>query len=105
MSDYFSPQAYSMSGDIEKAGALFNRMLQQGPRPSLVTWNTLMSAYAKLGRHEEARALLLRLRQYGKRPDVVSYSTLLSAYAKAGLAKEARGVRTWHCWGFKCLML
>jgi pentatricopeptide repeat protein len=67
-------------------------MLEHGPKPSLVTWNTLMSAYAKLGRHAEARALLLRLRENGKRPDVVSYSTLLSAYAKAGLSDEARGV-------------
>lgn len=94
-----------MSGDIEKAGALFDRMLQHGPRPSLVTWNTLMSAYAKLGRHEEARALLLRLRQYGKRPDVVSYSTLLSAYAKAGLAKEARGVSAKTFKGLEVWML
>ena len=52
--------------------------------PSIVTYNSLISAFARDGLLDEAMELKRQMVEKGIEPDVFTYTTLLSGFEKTG---------------------
>ncbi|KAK9268442.1 hypothetical protein L1049_000192 [Liquidambar formosana] len=63
-----------------------------GFSPSIVTYNSLISASARDGLLEEAMELKTQMVEKGIKPDVFTYTTLLSGFEKAGKDESAMKV-------------
>ncbi|KAG5559345.1 hypothetical protein RHGRI_009026 [Rhododendron griersonianum] len=61
--------------------AVFNSMLREGLKPSIVTYNSLIGAYAS---HAKAIDVLCDMEQNGVHPNIVSICTLLAACGRVG---------------------
>ena len=67
-----------------QAIALFERMKTDGPKPDLISWNTMMSNYGRRGNMKMISSSLQGLKESGLTPDVFTYSTILTALLKVG---------------------
>ena len=67
-----------------QAIALFERMKTDGPKPDLISWNTMMSNYGRRGNMKMISSTLQGLKESGLTPDVFTYSTILTALLNAG---------------------
>ena len=64
--------------------ALFGRMKTDGPKPDLISWNTIMGYYGRRGNMKMISSTLRGLKESGISPDVFTYSIILTALLKAG---------------------
>lgn len=53
--------------------------LLEGSKPTVYTWNAIISAHTKLGESERATELYHRMQQQGVRPDKVTFLCILKA--------------------------
>jgi len=95
IADTYSSQALSLHNTVlhgllmnpdkeAHALALFERMRFDGPKPDLISWNTIMGYYGKRGNMKMISSTLRGLKESGLSPDVFTYSTILTALLKAG---------------------
>ena len=68
---------YARREEPKQCRAVFNKMINEGIQPDVVTYNTLMEGM-KSGR--ERREVLEEMRQAGVEPNVVTYSTLMQGF-------------------------
>jgi pentatricopeptide repeat protein len=74
-------------GDVEKAVELFEKMIKDGIKPTLVTYNSMIHANGKEGKMEDAEAWFARMGKYGIKPNLYVFSvfnTMISGYTKFG---------------------
>jgi len=64
--------------------ALFERMKTDGPKPDLISWNTIMGCHGRRGNMKMISSTLQGLKESGFSPDVFTYSIILTALLKAG---------------------
>ncbi|KAI5061669.1 hypothetical protein GOP47_0024174 [Adiantum capillus-veneris] len=74
-------RAYSKFGTMSDACAVFDGM----PRPSIISWNTMIGGYINVYSVDEARLFFDRMFQR----NVVTWNTLITAYARHVKSKEA----------------
>lgn len=73
--------AYAISGSIEFAHLLFDRI----PQRDIVSWNSMIDGYIKCGDTETANEIFSDMTE----KNVVSWTTMISGYVGAGMNKEA----------------
>ncbi|KAM2234780.1 hypothetical protein PS2_012874 [Malus domestica] len=82
--------AHSRSGKYESAIDLFDKMMENGMSPTLVTYNVMLDVYGKMGRSwDKILGLLDEMRRKGLEFDEFTCSTVISACGREGLLNEA----------------
>ncbi|KAI5058928.1 hypothetical protein GOP47_0025247 [Adiantum capillus-veneris] len=66
---------FALCGSLSEANSVFEKV----PKPSVYTWNSIISAHVKLREDEKALALLEAMQVQGTRPDGVTFSCLIKA--------------------------
>jgi len=64
-------------------------MENDGLRPDVITYNTLLAGNARNGQKKEAYELLSEMVRMGFKPDIVSFNVLISGFQQYGLSYEA----------------
>jgi pentatricopeptide repeat protein len=85
---------YAMSGSIENARLVFNRMRNR----DLITFNAMIGGLAQHGFGQEAYKTFLQMQKGGFVPDSVTYVNILNACASAG---DIEWVKEVHSHAFK----
>lgn len=75
--------------DIDGAKSLLLKMIDAGPPPGNVVFNTIINALSKSGDMAEAIKMMRVLEDRGLKPDVFAYSVIMSGYTKSGEMDEA----------------
>jgi len=88
------PYLFSMlrSGQFEEACRLFRLLVDQGLKPELITFNSMINACGNSNKSEEALILLGKMKNLGVSPDVISYNSAIKACAQSGRLNEAMGL-------------
>ena len=85
--------ARSNAGQVEAALEMFSSMKEEGLKPDLYTYNTVMNMYVKAGASlAKVVSLFKEMCVEGIVPDVVSYDILLAACASAEYVKQAKQI-------------
>ncbi|KAG2369434.1 hypothetical protein BDR07DRAFT_1388594 [Suillus spraguei] len=66
------------------ADALLQNLRQKGPKPDIISYNTLLRHHGRRGEFRAVSVLLERLREDGLTGDTFTFSTVLSALLKVG---------------------
>ncbi|KAK4278563.1 hypothetical protein QN277_016395 [Acacia crassicarpa] len=80
---------YCQKGEIERACAYFDAMLEEQIKPGLVIWNVLISSYNELGRCDSAMELMREMESFGITPDVYTWTSMISGFAQNNRLNEA----------------
>jgi pentatricopeptide repeat protein len=72
--------------NAETAFSIFQRMQDEGPKPDLVSYNTVLTYHGRQGNFKAMAAVVTQMASAGVPGDVFTYSTILSALLKAGRA-------------------
>ncbi|KAF2950758.1 pentatricopeptide repeat-containing protein At1g10910, chloroplastic isoform X2 [Oryza sativa Japonica Group] len=78
----------------EKAEEYFQKMKDEGHKPNLFHYSSLLNAYSENANYEKADLLMKDLRSSGLTPNKVILTTLLKVYSKGGLFEKARELLT-----------
>jgi pentatricopeptide repeat protein len=65
---------------VERAHALFEAMKNEGFKPNVITYSTLISIYARQGMAELSETLLAEM----ERPNIITYTAVIEAWSKSG---------------------
>ncbi|PRQ37311.1 putative tetratricopeptide-like helical domain-containing protein [Rosa chinensis] len=83
--------AYSRTGKYERAIDLFEKLMEMGLSPTLVTYNVMLDVYGKKGRSwNKILGLLAEMKSKGFEFDDFTCSTVISACGREGLLDEAK---------------
>lgn len=72
------------SGRDDKANDIMRDILQNGPKPDIVSYNIFLAWYARQGDMKNVAIVLKSMEPAGLKPDVVSFTTVLSVLYKTG---------------------
>jgi pentatricopeptide repeat protein len=81
--------AYSKSGNLQKAIEVFDSMKKDGIKPNVFTYTTMIDAFVKSGRIKKAIEVFDSMKKDEVKPDVNTYTTIIDAYAKSGNIEKA----------------
>ncbi|PKA56813.1 Pentatricopeptide repeat-containing protein [Apostasia shenzhenica] len=71
---------WGKAGNVERAQAWYQAMINEGLRPNTPTCNSLLSAYLRAQRFFEAREILVNMIWMGLVPSLQTYTLLLSCF-------------------------
>ncbi|XP_024519897.1 pentatricopeptide repeat-containing protein At5g27270 [Selaginella moellendorffii] len=74
---------------LKKAIDTYSSLTNLGLRPSLQTYDTMISVFAKSGRTRDAEKMFKDLKSAGFQPDEKVYSQMMNCYAKSGMYEHA----------------
>uniref|UniRef100_A0A7C9EYU5 DYW domain-containing protein n=1 Tax=Opuntia streptacantha TaxID=393608 RepID=A0A7C9EYU5_OPUST len=80
---------YSSKGLFDDAEMLLNQMEEEGIKPNIFTWNSVLSGYSLNGREKDALAVIEKMRALGVAPNVVSWTALISGCSQNEKYKES----------------
>ncbi len=83
--------AAEKAGRTDLALQLFDRMQQEGCRPNVVTYNSLIAACSHGGHWEDAERCFQQMLSQGCSPDGITYSALITAFERGGQWRRALG--------------
>ncbi|KAL3513715.1 hypothetical protein ACH5RR_026432 [Cinchona calisaya] len=75
--------------DFEGAKKLLLQMIEGGPPPGYMIFNTIITGLSKAGELEEAMKILKMMEERGLKPDVYTYTVIMSGYVGGGAMQEA----------------
>ncbi|XP_024927280.1 pentatricopeptide repeat-containing protein At3g18110, chloroplastic [Ziziphus jujuba] len=85
-------QAYAASGCYERARAIFNTMMRDGPSPTVESVNSLLQALITDGRLDELYVVIQELQDMGFKISKSSIILMLDAFARAGNVFEVKKI-------------
>ena len=85
-------QAYAASGCYERARAVFNTMVRDGPSPTVDSINGLLEALVVDGRLTELYVVIQELQDMGFKISKSSILLMLDAFAQAGNLSEVKKI-------------
>lgn len=78
--------------DFEGAEKLLIQMIEAGPPPGYMIFNTIITGLSKTGKLERAMKTLKMMEDRGLKPDVYTYTVIMSGYVEKGAMQEASKV-------------
>lgn len=74
--------AYVNASDMEGAEKFFRRLIQDGFKPNVVTYGTLIKGYAKVNNIEKMMDIYEKMRASGIKANQTIYTTIMDAHGK-----------------------
>ncbi|KAJ7946134.1 Pentatricopeptide repeat-containing protein [Quillaja saponaria] len=82
--------ACASNGRYREAVTVFDKMEEEGCKPTLITYNVILNVYGKMGMPwNKIRAVVEGMKSDGVAPDLYTYNTLISCCRRGSLYKEA----------------
>lgn len=81
--------AYVDEGKVEKAMELLRLMQNEGLKPDLITYNTLLAGHARYKQKKEIHKLLSEMKQMALEPNIITWNVLISGFQQSSLSYEA----------------
>jgi pentatricopeptide repeat protein len=78
------------AGDVPSARAMFDKI----SRPSVTTWNTILSGYCQEELHQDAIELFRRMQHQDMRPDRTTLAVILSSCSRLGILELSKQVHS-----------
>jgi pentatricopeptide repeat protein len=78
------------AGDVPSARAMFDKI----SRPSITTWNTILSGYCQEELHQDAIELFRRMQHQDMRPDRTTLAVILSSCSRLGILELGKQVHS-----------
>ncbi|OVA13072.1 Pentatricopeptide repeat [Macleaya cordata] len=82
--------AFCRSGNMShltKAQHMFDKLVQHGLTPDVITYTTMMNGYCKANCLQKAYGLFLDMMERGIRPDVFTFTVLIDGHQKVNLRR------------------
>ncbi|KAH7421941.1 hypothetical protein KP509_13G082600 [Ceratopteris richardii] len=79
---------FALCGSLPEAGTVFRDV----KKPTLLTWNAIISAHAKFGEGMHALQLYRNMLQSGQEPDKITFLSILKACSNAGALIVGRSI-------------
>lgn len=79
---------HTTEGKVQTAQALFEKMINDGPKPNAVTCNTLIDGYFILNKIVDAEGMFKLMENAGLCPNSVAYNILINGYGSCGKIEE-----------------
>lgn len=77
---------FALCGSLHEANEIFGKVA----KPSIYTWNAIISAHEKLGEGKEIFKLFCKMQDDGLRPDKVTFLCILKASGSIGSLQQGR---------------
>ncbi|KAK3152218.1 hypothetical protein QOZ80_2BG0156010 [Eleusine coracana subsp. coracana] len=78
--------AFIKARDVQSARAMFDKI----SRPSVTTWNTLLSGYCQEELHQDTIQLFRRMQHQDMRPDRTTLAVILSSCSRLGILEHGK---------------
>lgn len=83
-------EVYGKKGLFYEAEGILNKMLEEGPQPSALTYQTMISALVKAEKHDDADRIFMSLESEDVvKPDQQLFNVMIHSYGKRGMVDEA----------------